>query len=168
MNLDLVLAGAQVVDGTGARGFPADVGIAGARIVALGDLSASDAAQRIDVSGRVVCPGFIDMHAHSDLSLLVRPTGDSKIQQGVTTEVNGNCGFSPAPLSDASAPTVAALHGFFGSYVRDLGWDWRSPDEYIARLKSNGLSHHVVLLVGHATVRITAMGMAQRPPTAAE
>ncbi len=105
------------------------------RIVAVGDLSVADSSRRIDVSGRVVCPGFIDMHAHSDLSLLVQPTGDSKLQQGVTTEANGNCAFSPAPLSDASARTVMALHGFFGSYVRDLGWDWRTPDEYIARLE---------------------------------
>jgi len=166
--MELVLAGGQVVDGTGNPAYRADIGLGAGRIVAVGDLSAADASRRIDVSGRVVCPGFIDMHAHSDLSLLVQPTGDSKLQQGVTTEVNGNCGFSPAPLSDTSARTVMELHGFFGSYVRDLGWDWRSPDEYIARLESHGLSHHVVLLVGHATVRINAMGMAHLPPTAAE
>jgi len=166
--MELILAGGQVVDGTGSPAYRADVGLSAGRIAALGDLSAADASRRIDVTGRVVCPGFIDMHAHSDLSLLVQPTGDSKLQQGVTTEVNGNCGFSPAPLSDASARTVAELHGFFGSYVHDLGWEWRSPDEYIARLESGGLSYNVVLLVGHATVRITAMGMAHRPPTAAE
>jgi N-acyl-D-amino-acid deacylase len=167
-SMDVVIAGGLVVDGTGTRGYRADVGIDGGRIVALGDLSAAEAARRIDAAGRVVCPGFIDMHSHSDLTLLVQPTGDSKLQQGVTTEVNGNCGFSPAPLNDASADTVMQLHGFFGSYVRDLGWAWRSPDEYIARLESAGLSYNVVLLVGHATVRITAMGMAQRPPTVAE
>ena len=113
--MELVLAGGQVVDGTGGPAYHADVGLDAGRIVALGDLAAADASRRIDVSGRVVCPGFIDMHAHSDLSLLVQPTGDSKLQQGVTTEVNGNCGFSPAPISDASARTVTELHGFFGS-----------------------------------------------------
>jgi N-acyl-D-amino-acid deacylase len=166
--MDLIMAGGLIVDGTGARAYPADVGLNDGRIVAVGDLAAAEAVLRIDAAGRVVCPGFIDMHSHSDLTLLVSPTGDSKLQQGVTTEVNGNCGFSPAPLSDASAETVMQLHGFFGSYVRDLGWDWRSPDEYIARLEQAGLAHHVVLLVGHATVRITAMGMARRPPTADE
>jgi N-acyl-D-amino-acid deacylase len=166
--MDVVIAGGLVVDGTGSRAYRADVGLDGGRIVGLGDLSAAEAARRIDASGRVVCPGFIDMHSHSDLTLLVQPTGDSKLQQGVTTEVNGNCGFSPAPLDDASARTVMQLHGFFGSYVRDLGWSWRTPDEYVTRLEANGLSYNVVLLVGHATVRITAMGMAQRPPTAAE
>ncbi len=169
MSLNTVLAGGLIVDGTGSRAYRADVGLAAGRVAALGDLSAANTAtRRIDVSGRVVCPGFIDMHAHSDLTLLVNPTGESKLQQGVTTEVSGNCGFSPAPLNDATAEVVMQLHGFFGSWVRDLGWDWRSPGEYIARLESQGLSHNVVLLVGHATVRITAMGMAQRPPTAAE
>jgi N-acyl-D-amino-acid deacylase len=154
-----------VVDGTGSRAYRADVGIAAGQIAALGNLSDASTARRLDVAARAVCPGFIDMHAHSDLSLLVQPTGDSKLQQGVTTEVNGNCGFSPAPLDDASAETVMRLHGFFGSYVHDLGWDWRSPADFIVRLESRGLSYNVVLLVGHATVRITAMGTRHRPPT---
>ncbi|MDQ6671647.1 MAG: D-aminoacylase [Chloroflexota bacterium] len=163
-----VLAGGQVVDGTGAPAYRADIGLEGGRIVAVGDLSTTEAGVRIDASDRVVCPGFIDMHSHSDLTLLVQPTGDSKVQQGVTTEVNGNCGFSPAPLTEAGAPAVMQLHAFFGNYVRELGWDWRTPDEYITRLGSDGLSHHVALLVGHATLRIDAMGMQHRPPTAAE
>jgi N-acyl-D-amino-acid deacylase len=166
--LDLVIANGLVVDGTGAPGYRADVGLEDGRIAAIGDLAAASADQRLDATDRIVCPGFIDMHAHSDLTLLINPTGDSKVQQGVTTELNGNCGFSPAPLTDESADTVVQLHGFFGSYVRDLGWEWRSPDEYIARLQANGLSHNVALLVGHATLRIVAAGMDQRPPTAAE
>src|SRR5215471_21302242 len=166
--MDLVIVGGLVIDGTGGRGYRADVGVKGNRIVALGDLASVQAARRIDATGRVVCPGFIDMHAHSDLSLLAQPTGDSKLQQGITTEVNGNCGFSPAPLDDTSAETVRRLHGFFGSYVENLDWQWRSAADYIRRLEANGLSHNVVLLVGHATLRITSMGMAQRPPTAAE
>ncbi len=104
MSLNTVLAGGLIVDGTGSRAYRADVGLAAGRVAALGDLSAANTAtRRIDVSGRVVCPGFIDMHAHSDLTLLVNPTGESKLQQGVTTEVSGNCGFSPAPLNDATA-----------------------------------------------------------------
>src|SRR5262249_26114265 len=118
--IDLVIAGGLVIDGTGARAYRADVGVAGKRIVALGDLSSAVVGTRLEASGRVVCPGFIDMHAHSDLPLLVNPTGDSKLQQGITTEVNGNCGFSPAPLSDESAQPVMQMHGFFGSYTRDL------------------------------------------------
>jgi N-acyl-D-amino-acid deacylase len=165
---DLVISGGHVLDGTGAPAFGADVGVSGGRITALGDLSAASPGSRLDARGRVVCPGFIDMHAHSDLTLLVAPSGPSKLQQGVTTEVNGNCGFSPAPLNATSAETVIRLHGFFGSFVAQLGWQWRSFEDYFARLERDGLSHNVVQLVGHATVRITAMGMQQRPPTAEE
>jgi len=166
--LDAVLLGGRIVDGTGARSYRADVGLGVGRVAAIGDLAAAEARQRIDVAGRAVCPGFIDMHAHSDLTLLVQPTGDSKIQQGVTTEVNGNCGFSAAPLTDASVAMVKRLHGFFGRFVDELGWDWRSPSDYLARLEARGLSYNVVPLVGHATLRTTAMGMVQRPPSAAE
>jgi N-acyl-D-amino-acid deacylase len=165
---ELVIANGMVVDGTGAAGYRADLGLEYGRIAAIGDLQAAPAARRLDASGRVVCPGFIDMHAHSDLTLLINPTGDSKVQQGITTELNGNCGFSPAPLTDACAETVIQLHGFFGSYVHELGWEWRTPDEYIARLQANGLSHNVALLVGHATLRIAAVGMTQRPAAPTE
>ena len=109
MDLDRTLMGGLVVDGTGARAYRADVGIRRGRIEAIGDLAAAPSGERVDARGRVVCPGFIDMHSHSDLSLLLCPTGDSKIQQGVTTEVIGNCGFSPAPLTAEHAETVRSL-----------------------------------------------------------
>ena len=120
--LDLVLAGGLIVDGTGSRVYSADVGLENGHIAALGNLESAEAARRIDVGARVVCPGFIDMHAHSDLSLLVQPTGDSKLLQGVTTEVNGNCGFSPAPLTDAPSSILRcavswiAKRSAFGSF----------------------------------------------------
>jgi N-acyl-D-amino-acid deacylase len=157
-----------VVDGTGARAYRADVGVRAGRIAAIGDLAGAPAGERLDVAGRVVCPGFIDMHTHSDLSLFVCPTGDSKVYQGVTTEVVGNCGFSPAPLLDATAATVRSLHGFFGDFVQRLGWDWRSYGEFAAALGQGGLGLHVAPLVGHVTLRATVMEYAQRPPTDAE
>ena len=98
MDLDRTLIGGLVVDGTGDRAYSADVGVRRGRIEAIGDLAASPAGERIDARGRVVCPGFIDMHTHSDLSLLLCPTGDSKIHQGVTTEVIGIDGNSYAPF----------------------------------------------------------------------
>jgi N-acyl-D-amino-acid deacylase len=165
---DLILSGGTIVDGSGASSYVGDVALTGGQIAAIGDLAETEARQRLDVAGRVVCPGFIDMHAHSDLTLLIRPTGDSKTQQGVTTEVIGNCGFSPAPLTDASADAVMTHHGFFGSFVRELGWTWRSGADYLALLDGLGLSHHVVPLVGHGTLRMGAMGAVQRPPTADE
>jgi len=168
VNLDRVLGGGLVVDGTGGRAYRADVGIRAGRIAAIGDLEAAPAGERLDVSGLAVCPGFVDMHTHSDLSLLVCPAGDSKIHQGVTTEVVGNCGFSPAPVTDGSAGTVRDLHGFFGSFVRELDWRWRSYADFAARLEAGGLGLHVAPLVGHVTLRTAVMGYAQRPPTADE
>jgi N-acyl-D-amino-acid deacylase len=168
MDFDRTLIGGLVVDGTGARAYRADVGVRRGRIEAIGDLAAAPAAEQLDARCRVVCPGFIDMHSHSDLSLFLCPTGDSKIRQGVTTEVVGNCGFSPAPLTPAHAETVRSLHGFFGSFIHDLDWRWRSYAEFADRLGSGGLGLNVAPLVGHVTVRAAVMGYAQRPPSAAE
>jgi N-acyl-D-amino-acid deacylase len=168
MDFDRIMDGGLVVDGTGARAYRADVGVRRGRIEAIGDLAASPAGERLDARGRVVCPGFIDMHSHSDLSLLLCPTGDSKVHQGVTTEVVGNCGFSPAPLTEEGADTVRSLHGFFGAFIHDLGWRWRTYGEFADRLGSGGLGLHVAPLVGHVTVRASVMGYAQRPPAAHE
>jgi N-acyl-D-amino-acid deacylase len=168
VDLDRVLAGGSVVDGTGARAYRADVGVRAGRIAAIGDLAGAPAGERLDVAGRVVCPGFIDMHTHSDLSLFLCPTGDSKVYQGVTTEVVGNCGFSPAPFLDATAATVRSLHGFFGDFVQGLGWDWRSYGEFAAALGRGGLGLNVAPLVGHVTLRAAVMEYAQRPPSDAE
>jgi N-acyl-D-amino-acid deacylase len=168
MELDRIVSGGLVVDGTGARAYRADVGIRRGRIEAIGDLAGAPAGERLEAGARVVCPGFIDMHSHSDLSLLLCPTGDSKVRQGVTTEVVGNCGFSPAPLTDASADTVRSLHGFFGSFVHDLDWRWRAYGDFAGRLGAGGLGLNVAPLVGHVTVRAAVMGYAQRPPSAGE
>ena len=162
---DLLLRGGHVVDGTGAPSFRADLAIADGRIAALGNLDDAPAADVLDISGLAACPGFIDMHSHSDTTLLVDGRGLSKIHQGVTTEVVGNCGFSPAPITDHSAKDVAGLHGSFGSAVSALPWDWRSFGDYLARLEAGGLGVNVVALAGHLTLRAVAMGFARRPPT---
>jgi N-acyl-D-amino-acid deacylase len=95
--LDVLIRNSQVVDGTGQRRFKADIGIEGSKIVEIGDLKGERAERVIDASGLVASPGFIDMHSHSDFTLLVNPKAESKVRQGVTTEVIGNCGFSAAP-----------------------------------------------------------------------
>ena len=164
----LILTGGTVVDGTGRPGFRADVGILDDRIVALSDLSDAEAAERLDVGGLAVCPGFIDMHSHSDLTLMVDGRGLSKIHQGVTTEVTGNCGSSPAPLTDEGAGDVARLFGHAGAAVAALPWDWRRFGDYLGRLESGGLGINVVPLAGHSALRTVGMGFERRPPTDAE
>ncbi len=103
--LDIKIAGGRIVDGTGAPARGADVGITGDAITAVGDLAREPAGRTIDAAGLTVAPGFIDVHSHSDWRLWGNRRAESKIRQGVTTEVVGNCGFSPAPVSDEFSQT---------------------------------------------------------------
>jgi N-acyl-D-amino-acid deacylase len=143
---DLIIAGGRVVDGTGAPGYEADVGITGERVTAIGDLSAATAGQRIDAAGLIVAPGFIDIHTHSDFTLLVDGSADSQVCQGVTTEVVGQCGHSCAPLT---VPNPNALIGYL-----DAGVDvtWRSFGEYLQRLQEARPSLNVAAFVGHGAI----------------
>jgi N-acyl-D-amino-acid deacylase len=103
---DLVLRGGSLVDGTGAPSRPADVGVLGDRILAVGDLSAVEDAAVLNVDGRVVAPGFIDPHGHSEGSVFVGGALASHLHQGYTTQLSGNCGDSLAPITDAGRETV--------------------------------------------------------------
>src|SRR6266571_4597221 len=123
MAYDLIIRDGTVVDGSGCPRFAADVGIEGDRIVAVGTLG-SDARRTIEAAGRVVAPGFIDVHSHDDFALLDRPLCDFKLMQGVTTEVIGNCGFGAAPANDAYKRFLRAfgalLFGPLGDFRRIL------------------------------------------------
>jgi len=106
MNFDLLIRNGNVLDGTGAEAVCTDIGITGERIKAIGDLSQAEAKTVIDAGGQIVCPGFIDVHSHSDAYLLIDPRASSKVFQGITTEVCGNCGASAAPqLGEAKLPS---------------------------------------------------------------
>lgn len=98
-SFDVIIKNGMVIDGTGSNEFPADVGILNGKIAAIEDLSSASADRIIDASGLKVAPGFIDIHTHTDLGVLRNPKGESKIRQGVTTEISGNCGGSFAPIS---------------------------------------------------------------------
>jgi N-acyl-D-amino-acid deacylase len=163
---DVVIAGGQVVDGSGAPAYRADVGVADGKIAAIGDLAAAEAALRLEASGCAVAPGFIDPHTHSDLPLLLNPEAHSKIRQGVTTEVIGNCGSSPAPVVGPHAADIRARSG--GGPQVQPDWSWRTFGEYLDRLRAERPSVNVVPLAGHVTLRIAAMGFAYRPPAPEE
>src|SRR6266508_2139781 len=138
--LDLAILGGLVVDGTGRRAFSADVGVAAGRVVVLGDLDATGAARRVDATGKVVCPGFIDAHGHSDLTVLSDPRAQSKVQQGVTTEVLGNCGLGVAPLEDRSAAPVVREAIFINDLDPAVRWTWATMAEYMRLVEERGIA----------------------------
>jgi N-acyl-D-amino-acid deacylase len=159
--MSIVIRNADVLDGTGAPAFRADIGLVGDRIAAIGDLSTATVNMAIDGTGLTAAPGFIDMHSHSDFTLPINPRAESKVRQGVTTEVIGQCGDSTAPLNPTTRELARAAHPH-------LPWDWTSFGEYLDHLRRQGLAVNVVPLVGHGTIRSTSMGLDDRVPTASE
>src|SRR5918999_155747 len=161
---DLLVQQVQVIDGSGTPSFVADIAIRGDTIAEVGQVTSSEARVRIDGAGLTVGPGFIDLHTHSDYTLLVNPLAESKVHQGVTTEVIGNCGTSPAPLGDEAYPIIRARMA--EQYALEVSW--RTFAGYLERLAASGSAVNAVPIVGHGTVRSAVMGYAQRQPTASE
>jgi N-acyl-D-amino-acid deacylase len=168
--LDLLIANASVVDGTGNPGYRAHIGIAAGKIAGIGRaIGSSSAARTIDAEGMTVCPGFIDTHSHDDAYLLVNPCGDDKVRQGVTTDVIGNCGFSLAPISDEHRDDLRnTLTIMGGKYLPEEIWKLSSFNEFLTILESAELGINVVPLVGHGTIRIAVVGFENRAPTDSE
>ena len=159
---DLVLEHGRIVDGTGSPWYSGDVGIRGGRIAAIGNLAQAPAKRRIDVAGKVVAPGFIDMLGQSELTILVEPRLPSKIFQGITTEITGEGG-SIAPLSD----TLVA-EDKLGYEHAGIKPDWRTLGEYFQRLEKQGMGINLASFVGATQVRRLVIGEENRPPTPAE
>ncbi|MFQ6014900.1 MAG: amidohydrolase family protein [Anaerolineae bacterium] len=159
---DFLIKDVQVVDGSGQPASVADVALQGDLIVEVGGLGAVQAERTVDGKGLVAAPGFIDMHTHSDFTLPANPLAESKIRQGVTTEVIGNCGLSPAPLNPATKEDLLQYTGFLQPL---LTWEWTAFGGYLDHLREVGTAVNVVPLVGHGTVRIAVMGFADAPPT---
>ncbi|NIU38995.1 amidohydrolase family protein, partial [Candidatus Bathyarchaeota archaeon] len=164
--LDLIFKNACVVDGTGNPRFKADIGIEEARIVKVGNLKCVKALHTIDASRLVASPGFIDIHSHSDFTLLVNSKAESKVRQGITTEVVGNCGSSAAPLNETLKEDLKETMPILEDAGVDL--DWSTMKQYLDRLENQGIAINVVPLVGHANLRVCAMGFDNRSPTKTE
>ncbi len=164
---DTVISGGMVIDGTGRTWYKADIGIQGDSLTILrGDTTGVEAGRVIDAQGCAVCPGFIDMHSHSDLSMLTNPRHGAKVSQGVTTEALGQDGLSYAPTSPRNLEDLllylAAVNGMPPPEVR-----WGSVSEFLA-LFDNRAACNVVYFVPHAAIRVEAMGWEDRLPTSDE
>ncbi len=156
----ILIVGGKLVDGTGAPSVKMDVGLDGTKVTGIHEPGTSKGAVTIDAAGSIVCPGFIDIHTHSDISLLGCPFAESKIRQGVTTEVVGNCGGSAAPLIGLAREMTA---DFATRYCVQV--DWVTMDEYLLRLENLRTSVNVATLVGADTVRSGVIGPDDVPPT---
>ena len=159
---DVIIRGGHVVDGSGNPWIKADVGISGGRIARIGRLGEAQASRVIDATGQVVTPGFIDMHTHSEYPLLYDGNAQSKIRQGVTTEVVGEV-TSPGPIE---GPAVGQAKEMLRRYNIDLTWN--NLDGYFQRLLKSGMSVNVASYVSSCQVRYDVIGYENRPPTADE
>ena len=162
---DLLIRNARIIDGTGSAAYAADVGVAGDEIAAIGKLE-GDAAKTIDASGLVVTPGFIDLHTHSDMSFLLDNTAQSKVRQGVTLELAGNCG------SSFCAPLLGAAKELFdtraGQYENAESLGYADFGGYLDALQAAQPTLNVAVQVGHATLRSCVLGLDSRAPTGDE
>ena len=165
---DVLIKDGQVIDGTGNPWFRADIGVENGKIECISrHIDPSRAERIINADGLTVSPGFIDAHSHDDLYLLKYPSGKGKILQGVTTLINGNCGWTAAPVLSQEnrkiMQDVIAIVG--GHHIEENQLDWLSFGDYLVKLEKLKLGINVATLVGHTMVRIAVLGMEQRAPT---
>src|SRR5271166_6056533 len=160
MEHDVLIRGGLLLDGTGAAGRPGDIAIRDGRIAAIGDKLRGKAAKVIDAGGLAVAPGFIDIKTHSDFTLPINPKAESKVRQGVTTEIVGHCGFSVAP---ALAGKVDLLRDYLSPSAPWLPFRETTFSDYLDTFPATAVN--AGMLVGHNTLRLMVMGMHARPPT---
>jgi N-acyl-D-amino-acid deacylase len=160
--LEILIKNGEVVDGSGGVRRQADVAIEAGRIVEVGRLEGAQAETVIDASGRVVTPGFVDMHSHADSTLPINPTADSLVHQGITTAVIGQCGSTPVPLLEETREQALAQRG---EQSMLLPWEeWSTFGSYLDTLARMGTSINYVPLVGQGRVRSSVMGYVATPP----
>lgn len=169
--LDVVLEGGEVIDGAGVPARRADVGLAGDRIAAIGDLRGSARARTVPCAGQVVAPGFIDIHSHSDVSCFLHPQGQSSLRQGITTEVVGNCGYSLGPVGPESRAALfdRLLGRCLGpNTAEQVDWSWRSFPEFMEAVGRRGTGTNKAFLVGGGSLRGAVLGRRPDPATQEE
>jgi N-acyl-D-amino-acid deacylase len=156
---DLIITNGHIIDGTGSPWYSGDIGIRNGKIVAIGNLTDSPRQRTIDAQGKVIAPGFIDMLGQSDLTILVDPRLPSKIYQGITTEITGEGG-SAAPLNDAIIQSDRTGYDHY-----NITPDWRTLQQYFARLEKQGMGINLASYVGATQVRRMVLGDDDKQPT---
>ncbi|WP_420638205.1 N-acyl-D-amino-acid deacylase family protein [Candidatus Poriferisocius sp.] len=161
---DTIITGGDIIDGTGSPRYRADLGLRDGRIATIGDLSAAQAADTVDATGKAVCPGFIDVHTHLDAQVFWDTTLSPSPLHGVTSVIGGNCGFTIAPLSDNPADGEYLMHMLarvegmpLESLQEGVPWNWRSTAEYFDAFDGT-LSINTAFKVGHSALRRVVMG----------
>ena len=158
---DLVIRNGLMLDGLGNPAVKTDLGIAGGKITAIGNLSAATADRIIDAKGLMVTPGFIDIHTHTDVELIANPRAESKIRQGITTEIGGNCGYSPFPLTEEDREDLALEWG--DEYKVDV--NWTNIGGFYDAIRVKGTAFNYASLTGHGDLRAAVLGRNDLDPT---
>jgi len=163
----LIIVNAKIIDGCGNPWFWGDLAIANGLIATIAPAGSLHGIHTIDAAGRYVAPGFIDIHTHSDLSILINRRAESAVRQGVTTHVIGNCGMSPAPVNPVHLDLLQRQWGAI-SQQPEITWFWRTFKEYLETVQNGGLGINLASLAGHASLRLAVMAMDDHPPTGSE
>lgn len=163
MDYDLIISGGTVIDGTGAAAYQADVAVSGGRIQRIGKLDGDNAARRIDAAGKLVTPGFVDLHTHLDAQVGWDPLMTSSSYHGVTTALIGNCGVTFAPVGEKNrrylAELMESVEDISADAIMDgLPWNWNSYGEYLDSVQALRPALNIVGLAGHSAIRYEAMG----------
>jgi N-acyl-D-amino-acid deacylase len=168
-NYEFIIKNGYIVDGSGNPWYKADIGIKDGKIATIGCcINEKDGDHIINAKDLIVCPGFIDLHNHSDRNILARPFCKSNIMQGITTAVVGNCGSSMAPISQMY---LSNLQEYFAPFLLDnfdYGWEWSSLGDYYRKVEKKSIAINLAPLVGHGTIRMAVKGFSQEPVTTEE
>ena len=173
MKFDTLIRNGRIVDGTGNPWYKADLGLVGNRIVKIGSIQPGDAESVLDAGGCIVAPGFIDIHTHNELTLMISPEAE-KLHMGVTTEILGTCGVSAAPFRDDRFNELrvafCTVGGGYGFFIKDpeVKWNWRSFDDFMKAIHNRRLSVNAGSYVGHLNLRAATSGLFNTPATGEE
>ncbi len=162
MRFDIVIRNGKIVDGTGSPWFRGNLAIKNGKIAYMGRVDVGDADEGIDAEGQIISPGIVDIHSHSDYSIIENPKTDSFIRQGITTVLNGNCGGSAAPYNEESRKIFDEMNNRVS--------EWLTTDEYNKKLQENGVAINVATCTGLANLLVMTMRMEawDRPPNKKE